>query len=249
MFVEERHDIILNLLQKQGKLLVKELSERFNVTEDCIRKDLASLEKRELLKRTYGGAVPLRANSHMFSVQNRKSLEIPAKEIIANKAIHLIGEGETIYLDISTCNVEIAKLLLKSEKSFTIVTNMLEIVQLFAAAGDHRLISVGGVYNTTYDGFIGSMSIDIIKRFKFDKAFIGVVGIDVDENSVYTYAVEDGLTKEAVIKVSRQVYLVAQSSKFSMDGNYRFGKLGEFTGIITDNMGVNLPDQLDIQIL
>ena len=57
MFVEERHQKILHLLQENEKVKVKELSKRFEVTEDCIRKDLASMEAKDLLKRTYGGAV------------------------------------------------------------------------------------------------------------------------------------------------------------------------------------------------
>ena len=57
MFVEERHQEILRLLEENEKVKVKELSKRFEVTEDCIRKDLASMEAKNLLKRTYGGAV------------------------------------------------------------------------------------------------------------------------------------------------------------------------------------------------
>ena len=57
MFVEERHQEILYLLQENEKVKVKELSKQFEVTEDCIRKDLASMEAKNLLKRTYGGAV------------------------------------------------------------------------------------------------------------------------------------------------------------------------------------------------
>ena len=64
MFVQERQEKILTLLRQDGKVLVKELSGRFSVTEDCIRKDLASLEKQGLLKRAYGGAVAPRVNTH-----------------------------------------------------------------------------------------------------------------------------------------------------------------------------------------
>ena len=52
MFVEERHQEILRLLNENEKVKVKELSKRFEVTEDCIRKDLASMEAKNLLKRT-----------------------------------------------------------------------------------------------------------------------------------------------------------------------------------------------------
>ena len=57
MFAEERIEKIIELLNENEKVVVKELSKRFNVTEDCIRKDLKILEKQGILKRTYGGGV------------------------------------------------------------------------------------------------------------------------------------------------------------------------------------------------
>ena len=66
MFLEERQDIILSMLARDGKVRVRDLSEKFKVTEDCIRKDLGALEKKGKLKRTYGGAVRIRENSGLF---------------------------------------------------------------------------------------------------------------------------------------------------------------------------------------
>ena len=90
MFVEERHEKILQLLYENGKVKVKELSERFQVTEDCIRKDLASMEGRQLLKRTYGGAV-LRESmhpGHSTFVAKRKDVNTKEKRKIARKDFH-----------------------------------------------------------------------------------------------------------------------------------------------------------------
>ena len=57
MFIEERQQAIEKVLREQGKVRVRELSEMFQVTEDCIRKDLKTLENAGKLKRTYGGAI------------------------------------------------------------------------------------------------------------------------------------------------------------------------------------------------
>ena len=73
MFLEERQEAILNLLSRDGKVRVKDLSEMFKVTEDCIRKDLGALEKQGKLKRTYGGAVVRRENLHMLEVSKHRS--------------------------------------------------------------------------------------------------------------------------------------------------------------------------------
>ncbi len=93
MFVEERHQEILHLLQENEKVKVKELSKRFEVTEDCIRKDLASMEAKNLLKRTYGGAVlpDTLHPGHTNLVSTRKDKNIKQKQrMIAKKAVELI---------------------------------------------------------------------------------------------------------------------------------------------------------------
>ncbi|QWU13797.1 transcriptional regulator, DeoR family [Paenibacillus sophorae] len=234
MLVEERHQSIINQLNTEGSVKVKDLSVFFKVTEDCIRKDLAHLEKQNLLKRTYGGAVLPRQNIHSFEVVKRKVSNIEAKEAIARKALGLINQGDTVFLDISTANIELAKLILQSGKRVTVVTNMIEVIQIYSAASAGSLISVGGTLNPYGDGFEGSFCIDNISRFKFDLSFLGAVGIDVFENSVSTYDVADGLTKSAVIKSSRKAYLITASDKFNQDGSFRYSGIGDLTGIVTD---------------
>ena len=92
MFLEERQECILDMLARDGKVRVKELSEKFQVTEDCIRKDLGALEKRGKLKRTYGGAVVRRENLHILEVSKHRDTDVEAKRRIAQAAVRLIGE-------------------------------------------------------------------------------------------------------------------------------------------------------------
>ena len=58
MLVEKRQESIVEQVNQEGSVLVKELAKKFDVTEDSIRKDLTALQKKGLLKKTYGGAVP-----------------------------------------------------------------------------------------------------------------------------------------------------------------------------------------------
>ena len=64
MFMEERLNEILAIIKEEKKVLVKELSEKFNVSESMIRKDLQRLEKEGKIKRTYGGAILERESSY-----------------------------------------------------------------------------------------------------------------------------------------------------------------------------------------
>lgn len=234
MFAKERQEEIVCNLNKYGKVRVKELSEKFKVTEDCIRKDLAFLEKRGILKRSYGGAVIERSNVHRFDVNDRKEINIKEKKIIAEKAVELINDNDMVFLDISTINIEIAKLILALNKKVTVVSNMVEIINLFSSQNDIRFICIGGFFNINHDGFVGGMSTDIISKFKFDISFLGTVGIDVHNNNVSTYDVNDGITKNRVVELSEKAYLVSETNKFNMDGNYNYTHIDNFTGIITN---------------
>ena len=57
--MSERHKKILEILQLQGSISVTDLSERLNVSEVTIRKDLTSLEAQSKLYRTHGKAIPI----------------------------------------------------------------------------------------------------------------------------------------------------------------------------------------------
>jgi len=241
MFLEERQEAILAMLQHDGKVKVKELSELFDVTEDCIRKDLGSLEKQGNLKRTYGGAVVLRENLHNMEVSKRRNTDVDAKRKIAQAALNLIHEKDMVFLDISTSNLEIAALLAKQPKDVTVVTNMIEILVILAQNPKIKVLFAGGTINKSRDGFWGGMTMDFISRLKPDIAFVGAVGVDIRENSVSTYDIEDGINKAAIIQVSKKAYLVAEMKKMSNDGNYNYVTLDALTGIITDTV---LTDEL-----
>ncbi|SFC20915.1 DeoR/GlpR family DNA-binding transcription regulator [Clostridium uliginosum] len=235
MFAEERLDEILNLLNTTGKIKVKDLSLQFNVSEDCIRKDLKSLENKGFLKRTYGGAVQVRESSNFHDMPLRQKTDISTKTIIAQKALDIIEDRETIFLDLSTINILIAKLLRKSNKNIIVVTNMLEIMNILSNQNNITLVATGGVLNKDLIGFTGASTIEFIKKYKFDKVFIGSCGIDVFDRSITTFDIDDGITKSAIIESSKKCFLVMENKKFHIDGNYKFAKVEDVDTIITDS--------------
>lgn len=235
MFLEERQEAIVNLLTRDGKVRVKDLSEMFKVTEDCIRKDLGALEKQGKLKRTYGGAVVRRENLHMLEVSKHRNTDVEAKRRIAQAAVKLIHEKDMVFLDISTSNLAIAELLVKTDREMTVVTNMIDILVVLARNPKIRLVFAGGKINKSRDGFWGGMTLDFISRLKPDIAFVGAVGVDVKENSVSTYDIEDGINKAAIVRVSKRAYVVAEARKLSSDGNYNYTSLDTLSGLITDS--------------
>lgn len=239
VFIEERQESIEKVLREQGKVRVKELSEMFQVTEDCIRKDLKTLENAGKLKRTYGGAILSQDYPLERDVVNRRSYHLEKKRQIAEKAVKLIREREAIFLDISTTNIELARLLAKSDMQLTVVSNMIDILQILAQNPRISVIGTGGIMYPNVNGFLGSAAIQIIQKYSFDRAFVGSCGIDMTDHTITTLGVEDGLTKQAAIRCSRRKYAVMEYEKFYFNESYKFIQLEELDGIITDEF----PDQ------
>lgn len=233
MFVEERQALIIEELQEKGRVKVKELSARFKVTADLIRKDLTALEEAGQLKKTYGGAVAIKENVHREMVSQRKTLNLEAKQQIAKSALSLIKDDYIVFLDISTANIELAKLIIQHNIKATIVTNMLDVVNILVKS-NVRVIFIGGELDYSRDGFVGSLALEMLKHFRFDVAFMGVVGVDVKDNCVTTYMPDDGITKKEILNISRKSYMMCEYEKLSQLGNYQFAKINDFTGIITN---------------
>lgn len=245
MLQQERHQQILAKLNLEGRVRVKDLSQDFDVTEDCIRKDLTFLEKEGLLKRIHGGATQVRRNLHIINVNDRIGVHSPEKKVIAQKAVDLIEPGTMIFLGISTICLEIAKLIYQKDINVTLVTNMIDIMKLFTNDTSTRVIFIGGDFNRARDGFLGSLTIEQIKSFRFDLAFLGVVGINGYDGKVTTYDVDDGLTKKAVINASKKNYMVGETAKLELDGNYVFAHIGDFTGYICESeIKANIRDKI-----
>ena len=121
MLARERQNTIVEIVNREGSVRVKNLSKKFGVTEDSIRKDL-------MLKKTYGGAVRVRTNSHDRYVSQRIGKNVEEKRVIAKRAYEIIQDGDVIFLDISTINIELVKLIVEADRPVTVVTNMIDAI-------------------------------------------------------------------------------------------------------------------------
>jgi DeoR family glycerol-3-phosphate regulon repressor len=245
MFTEERLEAILQILKEEGKVRVKKLSEQYQVTEDCIRKDLKVLENAGKLKRTYGGAILSQDYPLERDVIDRRTYNEDKKIIIAKKAAELIKDHETIFLDISTTNIKLAEILVENRKRLVVVSNMIDILQTLARSSTITAIGTGGTMYRTVNGFMGAAAIEVIKQYSFDRAFIGSCGVDMVDQSITTLGVEDGLTKKAALSSSRHKYVVMERDKFYFNDSYKFAHFDDINGIITDES----PDQSTLNVL
>lgn len=234
MFVSERHAAIVELLQHAGKVNVKDLCQRFQVTEDCIRKDLKKLEGEGLLQRTYGGALPLRQRPVIAALPERRTENLAVKQQIAEKALALIDDGDCLFLDNSTTNILLAKRIVESSRQVTVMTNMLDILQALQNAPQVTVFCPGGYYKPDINGFIGSQTNAVIRQYTFDKVFIGSCGMNVAGGYVTTIEAEEGETKRVIMEAGRAVYLVMENRKFQFDGFYKFADSSQISGVISE---------------
>ena len=173
MFIEERHQAILEYLEKNGRITANEIEEMYQVSFDTARRDLRILEEKGLLKRTHGGALPIR------QIGFSKPPKVTAKDIntvkenylaIAKKAVSMIKNGDVIFITSATVGYLMVKNL-PGNISITVVTNSIIIAEELRALDNIRVILAGGEMDSKgncYDSF----SMECIRRMRFDKCYI-----------------------------------------------------------------------------
>src|SRR4029453_8569539 len=149
LLVEERRRRILELLDKQERATVEELSERFDVSSVTIRGDLDALADAGAIVRSHGGALK-RLDHQDVPITVKETLHHGEKVRIGHAAARLIREGETIILDSGTTTAEIARQLkFLKVKSLTVITNALNIAMELANLPHIRVITIGGMLRHT----------------------------------------------------------------------------------------------------
>ena len=162
MLALERQKRILDILSKEGSVLVSRLSEELNVTEETIRRDLEKLESQEALIRTHGGAIPVDENVYELSLEKRKRTNISAKERLAQEAAKFVKPWDTIFLDASTTTFYMAKEI-KKLHNVTVITNSVRVINELSGISDIKVIGIGGMLSQN-QSFVGSLAEDTIKN-------------------------------------------------------------------------------------
>lgn len=236
MFLEERYDKIVSMVEDKGRMSVKDLASIFKVTEDCIRKDLRELEKCGKIKRVHGGAITNRSHNDIKHINERRDINNTKKREIAKKAFNEIEDGDIIFLDVSSINLELAEIIKSSSKRIVVVSNMPQVVDKLNDSNENiTIIIVGGEFNKRVGAMIGAFTNQYISQFTFDKSFIGVCGINEETGNISTLFMEDGATKKTIIDNSNKSYLVMEEEKYNYDEFYKFAKLEDVSGIITED--------------
>jgi len=209
---EERRRAILELINREGRVLVNELATTFNTSQVTIRKDLEILHADGLLHRTHGGALPSREGALADpTLREKEKLHRKEKLRIAEAAASMVSEGQVVILDSGTTTTAIARAL-RSFHNLTVVTNAVNIVSELSGT-DVEVIVTGGALRKNSFSLVGPIAEETLRRLSADILFLGVDGFDVSYG-LSTPNLLEAKVNRIMVEVSKTTVAVCGSSKF-----------------------------------
>jgi DeoR/GlpR family transcriptional regulator of sugar metabolism len=232
MLALERRNLILEKLQAEKRVVVSELSQMFDVSEETIRRDLDKLEKEGLATKSYGGAVINENVSIDLPFNIRKNQNVAGKQKMAEITASLVQDGDHIFLDASTTAVFVAKAL-KEKSNLTVITNSMEILIELSDVSGWNIISTGGVMKEGYLAFLGSKTEEAIRSYYVDKVIFSCKALDPKWGLMESQEAF-GSTKKEMIASGRKKILVIDSTKFDQTAFSVAGTLRDIDVVVTD---------------
>jgi DeoR/GlpR family transcriptional regulator of sugar metabolism len=239
MLSAERKRLILETAGRDGRVVATELSRRFNVSEDTIRRDLRELAADGLLHRVHGGALPLPKPPVTVSYASRAAQAPEAKAAIARAAAQMARNGQVILVDGGTTPLEVAHHF-PADLRATVVTHSLPVLDALAARPMIELISIGGRVFGDALVTVGPVAVDAYRALRADVCFFGVAGIDV-EAGITALNQDEALVKRAMIEGAAQVVAVAAANKLGTAGAFNVAPIAWVSHLVTDK---SAPEEL-----
>lgn len=239
MLNEERRRHILEILNRDGRVLVVDLAKQFRTSQVTIRKDLDALEANGRIHRSHGGALPARESAlEDPTLREKEKLHRKEKLQIATAAVQMVREGQVVILDSGTTTTAIARALRKFQ-NLTIITNAVNIAAELSGSS-LEVILTGGTLRKNSFSLVGPIAEETLRRLNGDILFLGVDGFDV-QHGLTTPNLLEAKVNRAMMDVARIVVAVCDSSKF---GRRTLSSIAPPSGVhylITDR-GIPKPD-------
>lgn len=230
MLSGQRKQLILDILARDKQVLSRDLSQRFNISEDSIRRDLREMAADGLLQRVHGGALAVSAATG--SLEKRKSVQIASKKAIARKAVTLIQPGNIVILDGGTTSEEMVKLL-PPDLAFTVVTHSPTIAAALITLPRVEVIVLGGQLYKHSMVTVGAAMMESLRRINADLFFMGVTG--VHERAGFTTGnYEEACVKRALSERAAETVVLASPEKINSASAFAIGDLSLASTLVID---------------
>jgi len=239
VYAPERHQQILETARSRGRVDVTGLAKELLVTPETVRRDLTALERRGVLRRVHGGAIPVERLGIEPGVADRESRSAGEKERIARAALDELPEGGSIILDAGTTTVRLAELL-PIDRELTVVTHCIPVAGVLISRPNITLHLLGGVVRGRTLAAVGEWTRAQIAEVFADVAFMGTNGISVDRG-LTTPDMAEAIVKRELISAARRTVVLADHTKFGREDFARVAPLSAIDTVITDT---GLPAEL-----
>lgn len=226
--LNERQNEIWNEIQREGEVKISELKDRYAVTDMTIRRDLEKLEALGLVRRTFGGAIPVTLD---VSLKDRDAMLTDEKMRIGKSAAGLIMPNQAIFIDGGTTTLQVAKHI-SPDSSVTVITNALNVAAVLMEKGIHTIVAGGTLLEKT-GSMVGPIAIEALSTMAFDQVFLGTTGMTAEHGFSNSNSFEAELKRHAMRRAG-QVNVVADASKFGERFLHSFAGFKDVHRIVTD---------------
>lgn len=237
MYAEERRRQIAALATVEGRVSVTELAQKFGVTAETIRRDLAGLDAEGVVHRVHGGAVA--SQGYLTAEQpldNRLRSAVGAKHAIARAALEYLPEaGGGIFLDSGSTINALAQMIAErpDAEAWSIVTNSLPTALDLSTAGLNGVQLLGGTVRSIAQAVVGDTALRTLALMRADVAFVGTNALTLD-HSLSTADAQEAAVKSAMVTNARTVVVLCDSTKLGNDYMVSFAPLSSVDVVITD---------------
>jgi DeoR/GlpR family transcriptional regulator of sugar metabolism len=228
-----RHELIVELLESDGRVLVAEVADRTGVSEMTVRRDLRVLEGRGLLVRVHGGARPKLPTRAEPPFAKRTQRRPEAKRRIGRAAAGLTSDGESIVLDAGTTALEVARAL-KGRSNLRVLAMNLRIAALLVDEPGIELMVNGGSVRSGEHSLVGPLAQHAFDTLTFDTLLLTVGGID-PAVGVTDYVMEDVAIKRAALQSARRCIVIADATKLGTVAFARTCPVSDIDILVTDD--------------
>jgi len=240
MIPEDRREKILLLLRQLGAVKVSDLSRDFQVSELTVRRDLDLMESKGLLERSHGGALLRQALPTEPSYREKEKHLIREKQAIARAAVDLVEDGDTVFINSGSTNLQVLRLL-SSRRVRVITSHAGGLSELNPT--EMELLLVGGFYRPQSHSLVGSFAHEAIRRSFAQKAIIGVDGVSQTKGLTTPNEQEAEVTRLMVEHTMGPVIVVADHTKMGVVSNFLSLPLERADVLVTDRKTADLVDE------
>jgi len=226
----DRQDKIVATLGVSPTMRVHELADRLGVSTETIRRDLAELDAKGVINRTYGGAV--RPITYEPALAERQALMVEERERIAARAVDTLERNDILMIGGGATTLHFARRLAGVGEPLTVITHAFSIAMTLSVNSQIKVLMLPGLYDGREGLIHGADTVEALGRFRANKAFLGATGLTSEGPN--DAAIGPGLIYGAMMRRASETYILADHEKFGRPSLTVYGLWSATTTLITD---------------